>query len=305
MSEGPLPDNWPDAARWLLGGVFVFVAGFEGYVMLWDGRFVAGLTSVAIAFALTALLVRWKHLEAWAGTQFAAATKQTVVHPATWLGTLALVFLLIALSPFVEEAVKPSWSIGVAAAGVTGIIFTLVSLSYHRTKSINSTAITQAISLVDLIYHARTFFYFDELDANGRIRGSLQFANLSAEEITVESVNGSFTYSGKDIGDIEISNISWPHAAKPPVVKPRTDFDVQFQSPITPTAIPNIWEHTNAPNRLVVAFKVRIMVKAASGEVVQLRIWDGVTCQNPSVPVVTSRIVMATAGAVGRGNAAL
>jgi hypothetical protein len=85
-----------EAARWLLGGVFVFVAGFEGNVMLWDSRYLAGLISIAIALALTAGLVRWKRIKAWAGEQFKERARQTFTHTAVWIGSISAILLIVA-----------------------------------------------------------------------------------------------------------------------------------------------------------------------------------------------------------------
>jgi hypothetical protein len=91
VSDGPFPETLGDAARWLIGGVFVFVAGFEGYVMIWEGRIVSGVASCAIAVVLTGLVVFWKKIP-W--------SRKDV----RWAFVAAIVAIeVIALSPFVEQ----------------------------------------------------------------------------------------------------------------------------------------------------------------------------------------------------------
>jgi len=148
MSEGPWPENWADAARWLLGAVFVFAAGFEGYVMLWDGRTIAGMISIIIAFILTAILVRWKHIEALAGTQFSEVARRTVIHPATWIATFLAVLLMIAFSPFVETRSNPAWSIGIAA-GLSMFLLVVVFGIWNGKATARSRALVSRVKKLE------------------------------------------------------------------------------------------------------------------------------------------------------------
>jgi hypothetical protein len=102
MSDGVFPDNIKDGLRWLLGGVFVFVAGFEGYVMLFDGRIGAGSISIAIAVALTVIVVWWNRIIQWRPA-LGPKMELLVGDFRTWAATLLICLLAIVFSPFVEE----------------------------------------------------------------------------------------------------------------------------------------------------------------------------------------------------------
>jgi hypothetical protein len=62
MSDSALPENADQAGRWVIGTIFAFVSGFEGYVMLWDGRIIHGTISIAICFLLVWIMVKWNSL---------------------------------------------------------------------------------------------------------------------------------------------------------------------------------------------------------------------------------------------------
>ena len=103
MSDSVFPDNIKDGLRWLLGGGFVFVAGFEGYVMLFDGRIIAGTISILIAIGLTGVVVWWNRILQW---RPALGPKMDVLVGdfRTWTAALMVVFW----RPFVRPLSKTS-----------------------------------------------------------------------------------------------------------------------------------------------------------------------------------------------------
>jgi hypothetical protein len=55
----PLPDTFGPALRWFVVGTIIFALGFEGIVMLWDGRILLSIISIASAIGLLAIIVYW------------------------------------------------------------------------------------------------------------------------------------------------------------------------------------------------------------------------------------------------------
>ncbi len=283
MSEGPFPENWANAARWLLGGVFVFVAGFEGYVMLWDGRFLAGLTSVAIAFALTAILVRWKHLEAWAGAQFSEATKRTVTHPGTWLGTIGLVLLLIALSPFIEESAKSPWSLRIGLAVLAGSLLLVAAIAFLKIRDSAKARPFTPSSLRDGLYMADPRFTFTELETDRHSEFTMRVFNGSGREVEIASVSGQITFNApNNTNPAYMGTLPTPALRADSVrqVSPLGEWFLIFAQRVpAPEAakLLDMLEHDILILFTLNDLRIEVFARDEPGKVVPLSLWHGVS----------------------------
>lgn len=155
--------------------------------------------------------------------------------------------------------------------------------------------IAQSESLVPLhmeIPHVRTSVYFDQLEDEGLIRLTLEFLNASADEISLESVKGHLSYSGNEK---ELHQVIWLDERKPPRAKSFDDLPITFQQSPPSWVSHFLLELARNGNPFSIKFHLHTKAKVlATGEVVELRPWEGVSCQTKGLPVVTGRIISLT-----------
>jgi hypothetical protein len=156
------------------------------------------------------------------------------------------------------------------------------------------------------ICHVRSYAYFDQLEAGRLLRLALIFLNASADEIALESVAGYFNYGWDEMtsegtpivykwpGASEGPSISWLDGHRPPHAKAFCDLDINVQQNLPSEAVPQLLKQARNSGSISIYFHLQIKAKVlGTGEVIELRPWDGVICQTPNLPVVTSRIISA------------
>jgi hypothetical protein len=143
------------------------------------------------------------------------------------------------------------------------------------------------------ICHVRSSVYFDKLEEDRLIRLVLEFLNASAEEIALESANGHLSYVGiKGISDKTLHPVTWPDERQPPRAKPFDDLPIEFHQSPPPESIQSLLEQAHSGKPFSIKFHLQIKAKVlGTGEIVEIRSWDGVSCQTKGLPVVTGRIV--------------
>ncbi len=145
-------------------------------------------------------------------------------------------------------------------------------------------------SRVGCICHVRSSVYFDQLEDEGLIRLTLEFLNASAEEIALESANGHLSCAG--INEKELHPVAWLDGCQPPRAEPFDDLPINFQQNPPSWVIHFLLEQARNGKPFSIKFHLQIKAKVlATGEVIELRSWDGVSCQTKNMPVVTGRLV--------------
>jgi len=138
------------------------------------------------------------------------------------------------------------------------------------------------------ICHVRSSVYFDQLEDEGLIRLTLEFLNASDEEVALESANGHLSYAG--INEKELHPVAWLDGCQPPRAKPFDDLPINFQQNPPSWVIHFMLEQARNGKPFSIKFHLQIKAKVlATGEVIELRPWDGVSCQIINLPVVTGR----------------
>jgi hypothetical protein len=137
------------------------------------------------------------------------------------------------------------------------------------------------------VFHVRSYAYFDHLESENQFRIVLFFLNATTEEIAIESVAGHLS------GFTEYSPIGWLDAHKPPNAPPFGEIEVNIQQHLPSATVHNILEQIKSGNSLSLEFHLQIRARALrTGEVLELRPWDGVTCAKPEHPVITGRLLV-------------
>jgi hypothetical protein len=157
------------------------------------------------------------------------------------------------------------------------------------------------------ICHVRSYVCFDQLEDGRLLRLVLTFLNASADEIALESVAGYFNYrwvettaEGAPIiykwpGVTEVPSISWLDGHRPPRAMAFGDLDINVQQNLPSEAVPQLLKQARNGGPISIYFHLQIKAKVlATGEVIELRPWDGVVCQTPNLPIITSRIMSTT-----------
>jgi hypothetical protein len=143
-------------------------------------------------------------------------------------------------------------------------------------------------TLATRVFHVRSHAYFDRLESENQFRIVLFFLNATTEEIAIESVAGHLSYDS-----MEFSPIGWLDAHKPPKTPPFDEIEVNIQQHLSSTTVQDVWEQIKLGNSLSLEFHLQIKAKALkTGEVFELRPWDGITCAKPEYPVITGRFLM-------------
>lgn len=157
------------------------------------------------------------------------------------------------------------------------------------------------------ICHVRSCAYFDQLEDGRLIRLALAFLNASTDEIVLESVAGYFNYGWDEVtaegapiiykwpGTADGPFISWLDGHRPPHAKAFCDLDINVQQNLPSEAVPQLLKQARNSGPISIYFHLQLKAKVlATGEIIELCPWDGVICQTPNLPVVTSRIISST-----------
>jgi hypothetical protein len=140
------------------------------------------------------------------------------------------------------------------------------------------------------ICHVRSSVSFDQLEDEGLIRLTLEFLNASDEEVALESANGHLSYAG--INEKELHPVAWLDGCQPPRAKPFDDLPINFQQTPPSWVIHFLLEQARSGKPFSIKFHLQTKAKMlATGEVIELRPWDGVSCQTKNIPVVTGRLI--------------
>lgn len=163
---------------------------------------------------------------------------------------------------------------------------------------------TSALLSSPHICHVRSYAYFDQLEDGRLLRLALVFLNAGTDEIALESVAGYFNYGWDEMtaegtpiiykwpGVTEGPSISWLDGHRPPHAKAFGDLYINVQQNLTTEAVPQLLKQARNGGSISIYFHLQIKAKVlATGEVIELRPWDGVICQTPTLPVVTGRII--------------
>jgi hypothetical protein len=79
---------------------------------------------------------------------------------------------------------------------------------------------------------------------------------------------------------------------QPPHTKPFDDLHIEFHQSPPPESIQSMLENAHSDKQFSIKFHLQIKAKGlATGEVIELRSWEGVNCQTKNMPVVTGRTV--------------
>ena len=148
--------------------------------------------------------------------------------------------------------------------------------------------------LAGWLYHAKTIANFDNLEADRGFRVTLFIFNASPHNLEISSVSGVTQFDA--LAGTRAPDIAWT-SSRHNKVSPLNEFTVEFEQRMLPEAMARI--KTNFDEGKVVSImlaEVQISARAVeTNEVAQIRLWDGIGCSIPTVPVVTGRIVSITA----------
>lgn len=139
-----------------------------------------------------------------------------------------------------------------------------------------------------LVYHARMSADFSQLERGHRILLSLFCFNAADEQVLLERVSGTIDYTNFFID--EPSRVS--HVEGMDLMAPLEEMSVNIEHHVPPDWVPELLKFLTEGNVLEIDLrKLRIEFKGRpSGEIAQLKTWDGVNCAISRVPIAIGRI---------------
>jgi hypothetical protein len=165
------------------------------------------------------------------------------------------------------------------------------AVTYYRLRSpvYRMPGWPNSADLAARIYHAQTFVNFSKLEAERNLSITIRLFNASMHTVEVQSVTGFLWYDV--LSGEKAVHVAWEK--RNASGKPLDSLDIEFEQRVPAGAVEALTCAIRERKIITFSFEqLRIDLRAAdTGELVQARLWQGVSCGISELPVVIGRVV--------------